>query len=158
MKAAVTSSVMANPGRSSAQACFTGPSFPVASPPPQQLLPCPVLTIAGKGLLCKLHLQLVAASGHHSQDFQEDLIKSSSPIPPPPLCFLLQIEKRFQKLSFYRGENRNIQKLTSPRDIVVQQQIKYMHLARTRWSCLLYILCRGLSRGKPQSQNLCIFQ
>lgn len=33
-----------------------------------------------------------------------------------------------------------------------------MHLARTWWSCLLYILCCGLSRGKPQSQNLCIFQ
>lgn len=48
MKTAVTS--FGNPGRSSAEACFTDPSFPVASPPPQQLLPCSVLTVEGKGL------------------------------------------------------------------------------------------------------------
>lgn len=108
MKAAVTFSVMANPGRSSAQACFTDPSFPVAFPPPQQLLPCPVLTIEAKGLLCTVHLQLVAASGHHSQDIQGDLIKSLSSISPPPLCFLLQVEKCcLETLFLQRGKQKH---------------------------------------------------
>lgn len=64
----------------------------------------------------------------------------------------------FRNSVFTEGKTEAHRNWGSPRDIVVQQQIKYMHLARTWWSCLLYILCCGLSRGKPQSQNLCIFQ
>lgn len=115
INAAVASSVMANPGRSSAQACSTGPSFHITSPPPPRLPPCPILTLEGEGLLRRLHLQLTkpnqqqpkAAKRHHSQDFRRDLGKSPSPTPPPPLCFLLQVEKCFLEAVFLqRGQQK----------------------------------------------------
>lgn len=81
---------------------------------------------------------------------------SSSSLLPCPGWEILFINRNSV---FSEGETEANRNAGSPRNIVDQLQTKYMHLARARCIYLLYMLCCGLSIGKPQSsRNLCIFQ